>query len=57
MFLTACQSKLKDDFPAITWLMGFIEENSKNIKLEIVKNEVQKLLKIYLKKAFKNTTV
>ena len=37
-FLHECPSKIEDDFPGVTWLVGIIEENTKDIRLEIVEN-------------------
>ncbi|KAG0420500.1 hypothetical protein DMUE_6339, partial [Dictyocoela muelleri] len=38
-------SKIDDDTPGITWLVGIIEEDTKNIKLEIVPNRSANIMK------------
>jgi ISXO2-like transposase domain len=35
-YLLVCPSNLDDNMPGITWLVGFIEQNSRRVKLEIV---------------------
>ena len=37
-FLENCPSRLEDNFPGITWLVGFIEQGSNEIYYEIVED-------------------
>ena len=47
-FLFDSPSKMKDDFSGVTCLVGLIEQNTKNIRFEIVKDRsVEKLKTLF----------
>lgn len=51
-------SNLPDDAPGVTWLIGVIEEQTRNFKLEILKNRKLNTMKKFFKKTvLESTTV
>ena len=55
--LEDCPSRLEDDFPGITWLVGFIEENSKKIKYEIVPDRKLDTFKLLFERSLNPGTI
>ncbi len=57
-YLENCPSSLSDDTNGITWLLGIIEENSKNIKLIILKDrKIETFTEIFKTLLHEGTTV
>lgn len=56
-FLKKAPSNLNDDYPGVTWLVGFIEENSRNIRYEIVENRRIETFKHLFERIIKRETI
>lgn len=57
-FLSSCPSKLSDDFPGVTWLIGAIEEGTNRVKYQILNDRTVESIKNFItNNILENTTI